>query len=276
MTVKQFLKMTRWTVLLTMFILPLGLQACTIVMTARSGLILFGNNEDWSERKTKMWFEPGENGEYGRVCFGFSRDFGFAQGGMNEKGLAIDANALRPTGWESEPGKPPFPDNLMDYILAHCATLDDVIQLFTKYNSSSLARARFPVADATGASMVVEWADGKVRFIKRTGDFQIATNFVIHPVPDGPYPCWRYNKANNIFKKMDRIAVEEVRQVLDATHQEGQYPTVYSNIYDLKKRTFILYHFHDFEKPLHFNLMDELEKGRRSVDIPSLFTKKDN
>jgi hypothetical protein len=53
-----------------------------------------------------MWVYPAGNGKYGRICFGFGN--GYTQGGMNDQGLFIDANALAPMEWEAEPGKPMF------------------------------------------------------------------------------------------------------------------------------------------------------------------------
>jgi tetratricopeptide (TPR) repeat protein len=59
---------------------------------------------------------------------------------------------------------------------------------------------------------------------------------------------------------------------LSATHQEDQYPTVYSNICDLKNGIFYLYNFHNFEEVVKFKLEEELKKGRKVYDIPSLFS----
>jgi len=247
-------------------------RACTIVMASKNGIVLVGNNEDWKNRKTKMWFIPASKGEYGRVCFGFDRDFGFAQGGMNDQGLFIDANAIAPTDWKSTEGKPTFTGSLMDQILTECATVEDAVAFFEKYNMPSLRRARFPIADRTGASMVVEWGNGKVQFVKKTGDYQISTNFVISECPDGNYPCWRYNKADSIFRQTDGMSVDLIRDILDATHQEGRYATVYSNIFDLKNGIVYLYHLYDFDHGIKIDLEKELKQGRKSVDIPSLFS----
>jgi penicillin V acylase-like amidase (Ntn superfamily) len=100
-------------------------EGWTIIMVAKGKIVLAGNNEDWKNPKTKIWFIPASNGEYGRVCVGF--DNMFAQGGMNDQGLFIDANALGPTGWEPIEGKPTFQGALMDRILAECATVEDAI-----------------------------------------------------------------------------------------------------------------------------------------------------
>ncbi len=247
-------------------------EGCTIVMVAKGKIVLAGNNEDWKNPKTKIWFIPASNGEYGRVCVGF--DNMFAQGGMNDQGLFIDANALSPTGWEPIEGKPTFQGALMDRILAECATVEDAIAFCNKYNIPGLARARFPIADRTGASIVVEYGQGKVQYVRKTGVYQIATNFVITNVKDENYPCTRYKIADKMLKNAEDVSLDLVRAVLSATHQEGQYPTVYSNICDLKNRILYLYNFHNFEEVVRFDLKEELKKGRKSYDIPSFFSVK--
>ena len=243
-------------------------EGCTIVMVAKGKIVLAGNNEDWRNPKTKIWFTPASNGEYGRVCVGF--DNLFAQGGMNDQGLFIDANALSPTGWEPTEGKPTFEGSL-DTILAKCATVEEAIAFLDEYNFPGLAQARFPIADRTGASVVIEYGKGKVQYVRKTGIYQIATNFVITNVKEGLYPCTRYRVADKMLKNTEDVSLELVRAVLSATHQEGQYPTVYSNICDLKNGILYLYNFHNFEEVVQFNLEEELKKGKKFYDIPSLF-----
>jgi tetratricopeptide (TPR) repeat protein len=244
-------------------------QGCTIVMVAQGKLVLAGNNEDWKNPKTKIWFIPASNGEHGRVCVGF--DDMYAQGGMNDQGLFIDANALRPTGWKPIDGKATFEGDLVDTILAKCATVEEAIAFCSRYNIPGLATARFPIADKTGASVVVEYGQGAVRYVSKTGVYQIATNFVISNVKDENYPCTRYRVADQMLKNAASVSLDLVRAVLSATHQEGQYPTVYSNICDLRNGILYLYNFHNFEEVVKFDLGAELQKGRKTYDIPSLF-----
>jgi hypothetical protein len=265
--------MRRWilTIVLVFLILPAHLlNGCTIVMVSKGNLVLVGNNEDWKNPKTKMWFIPAENNEYGRVCFGF--DDMFAQGGMNDQGLFIDANALGPTGWKTEEGKPSFRGEIMDRILATCATIEDAIAFFEKYNISSLRRARFPIADKSGASMVVEWAEGRVQYVKKKETYQIATNFVMTNIKNEDYPCRRYRTAMKMFEDEEKVSIDLIRDILSATHAEGQYATRYSNIYNLKTGDVYIYFSHDFDNVKKINLKTELEKGRRTYDLPSFFS----
>src|SRR4030042_4164487 len=65
---------------------------CTIVMAARNGLVLVGNNEDRNHPKTIVTFLPASGGYYGRVIFGY--DDMIVQGGMNDQGFFIGGNSL--------------------------------------------------------------------------------------------------------------------------------------------------------------------------------------
>jgi tetratricopeptide (TPR) repeat protein len=122
--------------------------------------------------------------------------------------------------------------------------------------------------------MVVEYGQGKVQYVRKTGVYQIATNFVISNVKDENYPCTRYRAADKMLKNANNISLDLVRAVLSATHQEGQYPTIYSNICDLRNGILYLYNFHNFEEVVQFRLQAELEKGKKTYDIPSLFSVK--
>lgn len=242
---------------------------CTIVMAAKNGLVLVGNNEDRRHLQTVVTFMPATERLYGRIIFGY--DDGPIQGGMNDRGLFIDGNALRPTGWTPDPQKPTFKGHLMMYILGTCSTLDEVRTFFDAYNHPGLGNGRLPVADRTGASMVVEYGQGKVRFVTSDSWYQIATNFVISNVADGDYPCSRYKAAEKIMSGAGALSLELIRDVLDATHQEDDGLTVYSNIYDLKNGVIYLYNLRNFRDVVVLDLAEELTKGARRVAIPSLF-----
>jgi len=246
-----------------------GAFGCTIVMAARDGLVLAGNNEDRNHTQTIVTFIPATAKYHGRIVFGY--DDAPVQGGMNDQGLFIDANALAPTGWKPDSGKPTFPLNVMMTALATCASCEDVEALFKKFNVPGLDRARFPVADRSGAAMVVEYGQGRVQFVRSNTWYQIATNFVMSNVKDGNYPCWRYQTADKILAESKKLNVDLIRKVLDDTHQEGGALTVYSNIYDLKKGVVYIYNLRNFNEVVTMNLSEELKKGQRQLELPSLF-----
>jgi len=263
--------MKRLITLIAILLISQTPHACTIVMASKDGVVLAGNNEDWKDPFTSIWFIPASKDEYGRVCFGFGNSMRNPQGGMNEHGVFIDGNALSPTRWKTEEGKPTFFGHVIDHVLAHCANVEDAIAFFEKYNHPALEKAKFPIADASGASIVVEWGQGKLQIIRNSDWYQISTNFVQSNFKPEDYPCNRYKLADQIFKNADKLTVDVIREILSATHAEGDYPTNYSNICDLKNGIVYLYNFHNFEHVVTINLKEELKKGKRIQEISSLF-----
>lgn len=257
----------------------LGLvYACTIVMAARGDQVLVGNNEDGKFPFTSVWFIPASDGKYGRVYFGMrfgKTNIGIC-GGMNDRGLFIDGSSVpgSETGWEPADGKERFRGNVEGYVLAHCATVDDVVALVNRYNLGILSRGKFLVADKNGNSVVVECSRGAVRFLKRRGWYQISTNFVQSNYSPGGYLCHRFNLAEDIFKASDTCSVDLIRNILSATRMDGHLlsgVTLYSYICDLKNGDIFIYNFHDFEHVVKMNLHLELKKGEKAHDIVSLF-----
>jgi hypothetical protein len=239
--------------------------ACTGFCVSQGDLVLVGNNEDWKNPFTKVWYEPAGDDKYGRVYFGF--DNFYPQGGMNEKGLVFDGFATGPHKVKDSLNKPTYGGNLMDKVMSECATVDEALKLFDKYNLEFLERAMFFVADENGDSAIIEGD----KIIRKNGKYQIVTNFYQSEVKDGQIPCERYTIADAMLKDADEILVDLCKRVLAATHNEGQTPTVYSNVYDLKKRIVYLYHFHNFQNVVKIDLAEELKKGARRMDLPALF-----
>jgi hypothetical protein len=89
--------------------------------------------------------------------------------------------------------------------------------------------------------------------------------------PNPPYPCWRYTTALDKLSKADTYSVELFRDIVKATHQELPYfPTLYSNIYDLKKGLIYVYLYHDFENVVVFDIAAELAKGFPPTQRPRI------
>src|SRR3954454_13332178 len=100
---------------------------CTIFCAAANGHVFFGNNEDSPHSyPSMMWFVPASSVAHGRVCFGW---FSFAQGGMNDQGLAIDW-AITPPQGRGSPTNPPLDGSVVERVLANCSTVQEAIHLF--------------------------------------------------------------------------------------------------------------------------------------------------
>jgi tetratricopeptide (TPR) repeat protein len=248
-----------------------SLSACTIVMVSKNGLHLAGNNEDWRDPDTWVWFYPKTGDEYGRICWGHGGGFTMAQGGMNDQGLFVDGNGLSETGWTEDPSKPTMYQPVLDHLLARCATVEEALKFFEENNVPALGRGKLPLADAAGNSAVVEWGQGKLQLLRRTGHYQISTNFVQTNYKPEDYPCHRYKMVERMILESPEISLDLIRATLSATHVDYTNPTTYSTICDLGRRRVYLYNFHNFEEVVVFDLLEELRKGRQAHPIPSLF-----
>jgi tetratricopeptide (TPR) repeat protein len=198
------------------------------------------------------------------------------QGGMNDQGLFFDYNALKFSKMKPSPEKLRIKSwrKFVNRIMEECATVEDVISLMQEYNLGWWGPNQVMYADATGSSAVIG-ADknGELSVIRKKGDYQASTNFNLANPEFGAFsfPCTRYDIANAMLENMDELTVEYFRKILSATHQEGTYPTIYSNICDLTKKEIYIYNFHNFEEVAKFNLEEEFEKGEHSFELVSLF-----
>ena len=125
--------------------------------------------------------------------------------------------------------------------------------------------------DKSGDSVIIE-GDKQIR---KQGRFQVMTNFYQSHPDLGGFPCKRYAIANEMLGGSEGISIDLFRSVLAAVHMDHEVgfsnPTVYSNIYDLKRGLVHVYHFHNFENAVVLDVAEELKKGRHHYDLPSLF-----
>ena len=241
-------------------------SACTIFYLSNDSLILAGNNEDWKDPASKMWFYPGEQGKLGWVKFGWGS--GFPQGGINEKGLFWDATSGPYLAMpDAESHKEKYPGPLMQKIIEECADVEDAKFVLSGYYCEDQYKAQYLIGDAGHHAVIVEGDS----IITMSDDYLILTNFY-HSHPElGGYPCWRYDLAKSIVEECGHYSAYVAGSILSATHQEGKYPTQYSQIYDLINLQFYLFYYHNYEEFILINLNNELKKGPRSFDIPGLF-----
>ena len=243
--------------------------ACTAFTATCGSTTLVGNNEDFNNPRTRIWFVPGSAKELGRLYVGY--DNGDPQGGMNEAGLFFDGfqadrGASRAAG-ASTP-KPRFDGVLADKAMAECRTVDDVVRLFEQYDRSFLDSGVLMFADKSGGAVAIE----QDAIVRKNGPWFVQTNFRQSTTPESAISCPRFLTATRMLKEMAGCAsIDGFRRVLAATSVEGQYPTLYSNLYELDKGVMHLYYFRDFEHPRTFRLADELMLGAHSIEMASFF-----
>ncbi len=260
--------------------MPVHLPACTGVMVASGDVVMAGNNLDTAP-PPRIWLIPPDGDRHGRLCFGTDANYTTAEGGVNDQGLFISVHALdSDSGWEPDPARPDWEEwkgwygsGVPDGILAECSSVAEAVAVFRRYNLVTLQRVKFLLADASGASAVVEWSGGGVAVIGR-GDapFQISTNVRTAELNAGTASCERYRTAAAVVDRGGAApSVDLLRKVLSATHLEFYTPTIFSGVYDLRTGAVHLYYFHNFEEPVTFNLREELAKGRHAMPLADLF-----
>jgi penicillin V acylase-like amidase (Ntn superfamily) len=253
--------------------------ACTIFTSSYGDTVLFGNNEDWSNPNTYIWFELPKEGHYGGVYLGFD-DF-FPQGGMNEKGLCFDANALPEMPLNPHPELPYSVGWVVKYLMENCSKVTEVIDLASKFNWGISMAYQVHFADATGDAVVISaGTDGDLNFTRKIegNGYLVSTNFNLANPDNGWLPCWRYNTATEMLDNInheDNLTVESFRNILKAVHQGGTYATKYSNIFDLKNQDIYIYKNFNFNEVVILNLAEELAKrNERYISLDDLFSQR--
>jgi len=250
--------------------------SCTIFTSSYGDKVFFGNNEDWKNPKTYYWTVSPSNENYGVVYFGFNNFR--PQGGINEKGLAFDVNALPETRLKQHPELPSINTAFYEF-LKTCATVDEIIEKVKSFSWERSWKAQLHVADRMGNAVVIS-ADqnGEIAFTRKGKDdgYLLSTNFNLANPENGKYPCWRFNTASRMLRKIehgDTPTLENLQSILDAVHVEGAaINTVYSNIFDLTNGIIYLYHWHHYNEVVELKVAEEVTSEISPVRIKDLFS----
>jgi len=250
-----------------LFIIISGpLFACTIIYTAEDDNIYGGSNEDYNDPYTYMTIYPPENNKLGWIKFSFGS--GFPQAGMNEAGLFWDAASAPFLGMPySVENKDLYDGPIMQKVIEECSNSAEVQDIFGQYYCSDQFRAQYLIGCSTGVSMIVEGDS----ILINNGSYQVLTNFNLNHPELGGYPCWRYETANEMLENNEHD-LYLMGFILSATHQEGNYPTLYSNIYDLTNKKIYIFYDHNFNEYIKIDLLEEMEQGYSQYLINSQFS----
>ncbi len=252
------------TSLLTLSSMTYDALGCTLIKTTANGKTFVGNNEDFTNSDTRIWFEPGGPGRHGAAYVGYNNLF--PEGGMNDAGLVFDAFGQSQKPLRDTAGKEPvFQLDLKRRIMQECETVDQVEKILSRTNLYYWSHSVWVFIDRSGAYLVV---DGDSRIAGKDPDF-IQTNFRWSEVKDSSQiTCWRYKKARALLENPHQANVPFCTAVMDSVHQDI---TQYTTVYDLEQATIALYYYHSYDTCVTFNLRDELLRGPRVYMIPDLF-----
>ena len=165
-------------------------------------------------------------------------------------------------------------------LMGNCASVSEAIQWAKKQpiygwaDQSSggyytfVSPQHMLVADRSGDSVVFEWYQGKLKTVRKSGRYQLMTNFLLSDPQAGSYPCPRFIADTMIFDKAVGAPLETCRQVLKTT-STGL--TRYSLLCDLTHGDVTVYLRRGFDQPKTIHLADELQKGRHEIDLDQWF-----
>jgi len=255
-------------------------SGCSVITISKGESIFFGGNDDYNNPDQYYWVEPGDSSRYGVIWIGLPDN---PQQGVNEKGLAYDANGLPRfevnPHTERIPVKGEYYHNYIMQIMHECSTVTEVIEWANKHQRFPYMHDQLHFADKTGDAVIISAGkDGELVFTRKTpGDgFLVSTNFnVANPANASTYPCWRYDKANELLGKLiekrEPLNYNDVTNVMDAIHQEGASWTIETLVADLVNGVIYLYFFYQYDNPVIINVKDELENPREAGPLSRLF-----
>jgi penicillin V acylase-like amidase (Ntn superfamily) len=175
--------------------------------------------------------------------------------GINEHGLAVamltDVGAIYPSSNRITL----FDFTLLRLLLNKAKTVDEAVGYAKNYNFFyGVSPLHFMVADASGASAVIEFVDGKMVVIKKNKSFQVVTNFTLYenPAHEG-FGKDRYDNMENELEKTQGIITEKAalellkKNVIPGDEQ-------WSAVYNLTKKTVMISFSRDYEHVYNYEL----------------------
>jgi hypothetical protein len=124
------------------------------------------------------------------------------------------------------------------------------------------------IADKSGNSAVCEWEQGKLKVIRKTGRYQLMTNFLLSK-PDVEGDCPRFSAAKKILDQAGRPSVATCVAALQAAFSEDL--TKYSVVYDLARGDAHVYIRGRFDYPKTIHLSEALQKGAHEMQLDAWF-----
>jgi len=255
-------------------------SGCSVITLSKGGAVFFGGNDDYINPDQYYWVEAGDSSRYGVIWIGLPDN---PQQGVNEKGLAYDSNGLPRFDvnphTERIPVSGEYYHHYLMQIMHECSTVTEVIEWANKHQRFPYMHDQMHFADKTGDAVIISAGkDGEMVFTRKTpgNGFLVSTNFnVANPANASEYPCWRYDKANELLVKLiekgEPLNYKDVTNVMEAIHQEGASWTIETLVADLTNGVMYLYYFYQFDDPVIINVKEELANPREAGPLSKLF-----
>ncbi|KAF1302866.1 linear amide C-N hydrolase [Enterococcus saccharolyticus] len=178
--------------------------------------------------------------------------------GMNEKGLSVSVLELQTEPTVQKTGKTAITTTIaVRMLLDKAATTEEAIELLRKYDMHSSAGMpyHFLIADKSGDTVVVDWAEQKMNVIHTS----MATNFQLSPGKDFEIGIGhdRYEILQQNLTNEAMLTAEEAMNLLEEVKIEwnGEWRTEWSVVYQLDDFSV------DIVNDMHYNRMHHFEKN---------------
>lgn len=177
--------------------------------------------------------------------------------GMNESGLAISVLTAGTSKASIKKDKVSINDcSLIRMVLDKASTVEEAVSMIEDYNMSFNEIAypsHFMIADATGASVVIEYIDGEMQTVYNDKAYQIVTNFILYHNTSGGFGLDRYNRIDEKLSETEGILTEkEAIQLLSENTIVGD--EQWSAVYNLTQKKAYICVGQDYETIYEFNL----------------------
>jgi choloylglycine hydrolase len=149
--------------------------------------------------------------------------------GMNERGLFVGLAADESASSAADPAKPTVGGvRVLRLVLDEAATVDEAVAVFNRYNLDfdGGPPLHYLLADASGATAVVEYVDGRMRVVR---DTRVLTNIRLAGAPPSVRMADdRYATASSALAS----GVSGWRAAMDVLRDVAQAHTRWSAVYD--------------------------------------------
>ncbi len=184
--------------------------------------------------------------------------------GMNERGLAVGMMAVPHSEGGDDPGKATLDDlEAIRLLLDYAADVDQAIKLLEGYNVDwgGGPAIHYLLADASGASAVVEFIGGQPQVFRSPSSWQISTNFLFAEVPldKAGAECWRYKTADAALSQSEGVLdAQGAMGLLQRVSGAGTTATIWSVVYNLSSGQVQVVMDRDYDQVYSFELKSRL------------------
>jgi hypothetical protein len=155
--------------------------------------------------------------------------------GMNEHGLVIGMAAVPDAGMPNDPARETLGSlGIMREVLDHARTVDEAVAIFQQYNIDMEGgpTLHYLIADATGRSVLIEFAGGEMIVQPNAQSWDMATNFIRATARRAPESmCWRYHTiSTQMSESGGQLSPEDALDLLSRVAQPNTQRSIVYNM----------------------------------------------